>query len=142
MVRGSCLCGGIRVEADRVALLRHCHCSMCRKETGSAFGTVAVVRPSDFRFVRGEELVQIYRYPPDGTRAFCRVCGSKAPLRLFGGTLVIIPAGILDDDPGVRPVLHQFAGSKAPWWEIADSLPRHEEWVPGYEPEWAAKRNE
>jgi len=74
---------------------------MCRKETGSAFGTVAVVRPKDFRFVRGEELVQIYRYPPDGTRAFCRVCGSKAPLRLLGDTIVIIPAGMLDDDPGV-----------------------------------------
>ncbi|MFI5317926.1 MAG: GFA family protein, partial [Myxococcota bacterium] len=62
MVTGSCLCGGIRIQAERVALLRHCHCSMCRKETGSAFGTVAVVRPSDFRFERGEELVQIYRY--------------------------------------------------------------------------------
>jgi hypothetical protein len=138
MIRGSCLCGGIRIEAQRVSLLRHCHCSSCRKETGSAFGTVAVVRPSDFRFVSGEDLVQHYRYPPDGTRAFCRVCGSKAPLALFGGTLVIVPAGMLDDDPGVRPALHQFAGSKAPWWEIADSLPRFERWVPGYEPKWAA----
>ena len=138
MIRGSCLCGGIRIEAQRIGLLRHCHCSNCRKETGSAFGTVAVVRPTEFRFVSGEELVQYYRYPPDGTRAFCRVCGSKAPLVLFGGTLVIVPAGMLDDDPGVRPALHQFAGSKAPWWEIGDSLPRFERWVPGYEPKWAA----
>jgi hypothetical protein len=74
-----------------------------------------------------------------GTRAFCRVCGSKAPLRLLGDTIVIVPAGILDDDPVARPVLHQFAGSKAPWWETSDSLPRFEKWVPGYEPEWAAK---
>ena len=80
MIRGSCLCGGIRIEAERVSLLRHCHCSNCRKETGSAFGTVAVVRPSYLRFERGGELVQHYEYPPDGTRAFCWVCGSKALL--------------------------------------------------------------
>src|SRR5262245_39579467 len=115
MIRASCLCGGIRVEAERVLFLRHCHCATCRKETGSAFGTVAVVQPSDFRWVTGEELVQHYRYPPDGTRAFCRVCGGKAPLALFDGKLVIIPAGILDDDPVVRPVIHQFTSEKAPW---------------------------
>jgi hypothetical protein len=40
---------------------------------GSAFGTLAVVQPKDFRFVRGEDLVQFYTYPPDGRRAFCRV---------------------------------------------------------------------
>jgi len=137
MVKGSCLCGGIAFEADRVALMRHCHCSMCRKETGSAFGTLAVVRPHEFRFVRGEELIEHYRYPPDGVRAFCRVCGSKAPLRLLGDTIVAVPAGLLDDDPVVRPALHQFTGSKACWWEIADELPRFEKWVPGYEPPWA-----
>jgi hypothetical protein len=119
MVRGSCLCGGIQVEAEWVSLLRHCHCSMCRKETGSAFGTVAVVKPADFRFARGEELVQ----------------------SLLADKIVIIPAGTLDDDPGLRPVLHQSAGSKAPRWEIADSLPQFEKWVPGYEPEWAGRKS-
>jgi hypothetical protein len=137
MVRGSCFCGGIAIEIERVALMRHCHCSSCRKETGSAFGTLAVVEPQHFRFARGEELIQYYRYPPDGVRAFCRVCGSKAPLRLLGDTIVAVPAGLLDDDPGVRPVLHQFVGSRACWWDIGDALPRFEAWVPGFEPAWA-----
>ncbi|HXX47901.1 MAG TPA: GFA family protein [Myxococcota bacterium] len=137
MIRGSCFCGGIAFEIERVAFLRHCHCSTCRKETGSAFGTLAVVRPQHFHWRRGEDLVRFYDYPPDGRRASCRVCGSKAPLALRNGTIMAVPAGLLDDDPGVRPSLHQFAGSKAPWWEIADELPRFEKWVPGYEPEWA-----
>jgi hypothetical protein len=47
---------------------------------------------------------------------------------------VSLAAGLLDDNPMVRPSLHVFAGSKAPWWEIRDSLQRFEEWVPGYEP--------
>ena len=70
MITATCLCGGIAAEIDRVALMRHCHCATCRKETGSAFGTLAVVEPQHFRWVRGKDLVQVYRYPPDGTRAF------------------------------------------------------------------------
>jgi hypothetical protein len=129
MIRGSCFCGGIAFEIDRVSFLRHCHCSTCRKETGSAFGTLAVVRPEHFHWKRGEDLVP----PPDGRRT---------PLVLPGGTVMAVPAGLLDDDPGVRPVLHQFAGSKAPWWEIADDLPRYEKWVPGYEPAWSKTASE
>jgi hypothetical protein len=34
----------------------------------------------------------------------------------------------------VRPRLHVFTASKAPWWEINDDLPQHREWVSGYEP--------
>ena len=49
-----------------------------------------------------------------------------------------IPAGLLDDDPGVLPKLHVFAGSKAPWWEITDGLPQHEKWVPGFSPKLQA----
>jgi hypothetical protein len=40
------------------------------------------------------------------------------------GERVFIPAGCLDDDPGVRPIVHIFVASKAPWDEITDSLPR------------------
>jgi hypothetical protein len=49
-------------------------------------------------------------------------------------TIMSIPAGLLDEDPGVRPLLHVFTSSKAPWWDITDDLPQHEKWVPGYEP--------
>jgi len=43
---------------------------------------------------------------------------------------VVVPAGVLDGDPGIRPTYHIFVGSKAPWHEIADQLPRHEEYPP------------
>ena len=36
-----------------------------------------------------------------------------------------VALGTLDGDPGVRPSLHIFVGSKAPWYEIADDLPKH-----------------
>ena len=34
-------------------------------------------------------------------------------------------------DSQVRPQMHIFVGSKAPWHEIADALPRHEAYAPG-----------
>jgi hypothetical protein len=84
-----------------------------------------VVQPSEFRFTKREELVKFYNYPPDGRRAFCSVCGNKAPLQVrYQDTHVyLISAGSFDDDPVTRPILHLFVGSKAPWWEINDSLP-------------------
>jgi len=136
MVEGGCLCGGVRFEADSVAMITTCHCSKCRRSRGAAFSTTASVRASEFRFLRGEELIQTYQ-PPSDTYApsFCRVCGSPAPFAVEERQLVLVPAGLLDDDPGVRPALHMFVGSKAPWWEISDDLQQFETWVPGYEPE-------
>ena len=134
MVRGSCLCGGIQFEADSVPVISLCHCSMCRKSHGAAFVAHANIRTPDFRLVKGEELIQNYESSPGIQRAFCRVCGSNAPYPWFGGTWSV-PAGLFDDDPGVRPAIHIFVGSKAPWWQIADDLPQFEEWVPGYGPD-------
>jgi hypothetical protein len=131
MVRGSCLCGGIQFEATSVERMGHCHCSMCRKAHGAAFGTFAAVPARAFRWVKGWELVQLYESSPGSHRAFCRVCGSNAPVRSADGASVLIPAGLFDTDPGVRPSLHMFVGSKAPWWEIADALPQYEEYAPG-----------
>lgn len=131
MVSGSCLCGGIRFEADEIALIINCHCSQCRKAQGAAFSTFAFVRRPDFRLERGEELIVGYQSSPGFHRDFCRVCGSRAPHLAEGSDTWGVPAGLLDGDPGVRPALHIFASSKAPWWEIRDELPQFDEEVPG-----------
>ncbi len=134
MIRGSCLCGGIQFEATEIPFIALCHCSMCRKANGAPFGIGAPVPSGNFNLIKGGDLIQVYQSSPGNPRAFCRVCGSRAPSESGDGKLTMIPAGLLDDDPGVRPALHMFVGSKAPWWEITDDLPQFEEWVPGYGP--------
>lgn len=126
MITGSCLCGGIRFEIDAVLALTHCHCTICRKVTGAAFATWAHVRKKQFRLISGEDLITQYESSPGSHRRFCRVCGSVAPGQAPYLPTVSIAAGLLDDDPQVRPSLHVFVSSKAPWWEIQDELPRHE----------------
>ena len=135
MVRGSCLCGGVRFEADKIEIITNCHCSMCRKAQGAAFGSFASAYRDKLRFTAGEDLVASYQSSPENQRGFCRVCGSSLPKPSASQDTVVIPAGALDDDPGVKPCLHMFTGSKAPWHEIEDELPAFEEWVPGHGPD-------
>jgi hypothetical protein len=126
MLRGSCLCGGIRYEISReLELPLNCHCSMCRKATGAAFRSRALVRAAGFRWVAGEELLSRYESSPGHVRTFCRVCGSTL-VTLFPNSPeeLGLAMGTLDDDPRVRPQFHVYVGSKAPWHDIADSLPQ------------------
>jgi hypothetical protein len=107
---------------------------MCRKFHGAAFGTVVSAKREEFRWVKGRDLVARYRSSPGFERCFCRVCGSPVPGDSGGGPQIFLPAGGIDDDPGLKPMAHIFVGSKAPWFEITDALPQFEEWPPGYEP--------
>ena len=130
-VRGSCLCGGIAYELEgEHSLMINCHCSRCRKARAAAHATNLFVPRSAFRWIRGKDLLQEYKVPEAErfTHRFCRVCGSSMP-RLMGER-ALVPAGSLDADPGARERLHIYTGSKAPWYEISDSLPQHEESAP------------
>jgi hypothetical protein len=128
MQKGSCLCASIRYEIDGpLDEVRNCHCSMCRKAHSAAFRSRASVRSRDFRWTAGENLVTWYQSSPGTQRGFCSRCGSPLLSRFDDSPEVFgLPLGCLDTDPGVRPAMHIFVGSKAAWFEITDLLPRHE----------------
>ena len=134
MIRGRCLCGAVRFEIDKVKSLTHCHCVNCRKLTGAAFASYVHVDADKFRFVAGEDMTVRYESAPGSFRYRCKVCGCLTPGKASYLPTISIPAGLLDDDPVVRPRLHVFTSSRAPWWTIQDDLPQHDKWVPGYEP--------
>jgi hypothetical protein len=90
------------------------------------------VRRADFHLEAGNDLIRSYRPEGGAVKAFCSRCGSS----LFGGTWpegpeVSIRLGSVDGDPGIRPQYHTFVGSRAPWDEIHDDLPRYEAELPG-----------
>jgi hypothetical protein len=127
-VTGSCLCGGVRFELTQpFRRASHCHCSRCRKHSGTFGLTQGRVPRDGFRLLQGEKLIRVYRPSGGMAKAFCSVCGSS----LFGGTWpdgaeVSIRFGALDVDPGIRPQYHSHTASAAPWDRIPDDdLPRH-----------------
>lgn len=133
MYTGNCLCGAVRYEIDGpFAMMAHCHCSMCRKHHGAMFSTFVSAPDAGFRWVSGRDNIETYASSEHGRRPFCRICGSVAPMLLPAMQIVIVPAGNLLEDPGIRPQMHIFAGSRARWYPISDGLPQHE----GYPPQF------
>jgi len=134
MTQGACLCGAVRYEVDGpFRHLTHCHCSMCRKHHGAAFATFAGAPLAGFRWLSGRDQLVSYQSSKDGERFFCRVCGSVTPMSLPKYGLVFCPAGNLRGDLGIKPELHTFVASKAPWYTITDGLPQHAEYPPEFE---------
>lgn len=127
LVTGGCLCGGVRFEVQGPFIrANHCHCSRCRRHSGTAVLTQGRVWREQFRLLAGAGLIRTYGRGEGAVKAFCTVCGSS----LFGGTWpdgpqVSIRLGAIDGDPGIRPEFHTFVDSKAPWDEITDDLPQY-----------------
>ncbi len=64
MIRGSCLCGGVRFELDRTTgPFELCHCNRCRKVSGSAYVAALLAKAEDFRLVEGKDLIRTYEAP-------------------------------------------------------------------------------
>jgi hypothetical protein len=127
-MKGSCLCGAVRYEMTGTPTAFDLdHCSRCRKSSGSAFKAELIFEAANLEWVSGRSLVQTFEEPvrktrPGYRRTFCIVCGGPLPTMDRG--MINVPAGTLDDDPGLRPQRHIFVDLKASWFDIADTLPR------------------
>jgi hypothetical protein len=129
MVKGECGCGAVQYEIDAdPSGIYVCHCSICRRSTGSN-GIAVVVFPKDrFRWIRGEDRIATWNKPgTDWHKSFCSVCGSPVPGENDAQTM-FAPAGCLTQGAEALEVIHHvWVGSKAPWDEIGDSGKQHVE---------------
>ena len=124
---GQCLCGAVGYSvADAFRYALNCHCSQCRRATGSAFKPFAGIERGQLAVTRGEDALRLYG---DATThdAHCGTCGSLLYSVVRDGAWVHVTLGTLVDSPSIRPSAHIFVGSKAPWFTITDDLPQHEE---------------
>ncbi|WP_077147915.1 GFA family protein [Sphingopyxis sp. KK2] len=115
--RGACLCGAVRFEIsggfDAFFL---CHCSRCRKDSGSAHAANLFSASATIAWLTGKERVKSYRLPGSRhERSFCRECGSALPGIQMDGALLVVPAGSLDDPIAIRPTAHISCASRADW---------------------------
>lgn len=122
---GSCLCGAVRfqVEGDFERFYL-CHCSRCRKGSGSAHGANLFSTTARLTWLSGKDDVTDFRMSTSRhSHCFCRVCGSALPYERNGGALVVVPAGSLDSSVDIRPTGHIFTASRADWDRDLASLP-------------------
>lgn len=121
---GQCYCGAVRYQVhDAFLYAANCHCSQCRRTTGSAFKPFAGIEREKLALLQGADGLLIVG-EPDGHDAHCAACGSLLYSVVRDGAFVHVAMGTLVDAPGIRPNKHIFVGSKAPWFEITDDLPQ------------------
>ena len=131
MHRGSCLCGAVQYEIrGDLGPAFYCHCSRCRKASGSAFAANVVVAAKDFVVVQGEESLGSFRSSANMQRTFCSKCGSPIMSRRDNHPQVRVRLGTLDTPLSIGPGAHIFVASRAEWFEIHDDLPRYPEAPP------------
>ena len=125
---GKCLCGAVGYAvADEFVYAMNCHCSNCRRATGSAFKPFAGIERDKLRLTRAEDCLLIFGDRNKSHDAHCKLCGSLLYSVVRAGAYVHVTMGTLVDDPTIRPSAHIFVGSKARWFTICDDLPQYEE---------------
>lgn len=132
MHQGSCLCGEIQYSVDgEPSDFGYCHCTSCRKASGTAHAANAAVARSDFTLSDRQGYLREYESSPGKHRAFCSNCGS--PLYAYlnkSPNEIRIRLGTLDTAFTKNAKAHTFVADKASWEIIYGELPQFDEWAP------------
>ncbi|MCP4177674.1 MAG: GFA family protein [bacterium] len=129
-MKGSCLCGKVEYQIKPpYKFFNYCHCSRCRKSTGSAHAANILLSKKQFIWLKGEDYLKRYELSTSDIFAttFCTECGSTMPWDVKGHNVIIVPAGTLDDPPEVFPERNIFWDSRADWYVSVDELEKFSE---------------
>ncbi len=127
-MKGSCLCGQCEFElTGNISAVGKCHCSKCRKVSGTGSNAVHWARPENMHWLKGENEASHFIMDSGWGSVFCRHCGSPLPSMNAEKTMWFVPAGLLDEDPGVPVRGHIWTSSKPSWDVIGDDAPQFEE---------------
>ncbi len=129
MASGQCNCGADSCEiSGEISDVIICHCSICRRSTGSNGIAVFVVANEDFRWLTGKELISTWKKSDaDWQTWFCRDCGSRLP-GVNDETRMFVPAGLITEGGEKLEVTHHiWVDSRAAWDVIGDAGRRHRE---------------
>ena len=125
---GQCSCGAVRfVVKAKPAGIYVCHCSICRRSTGTHGIAVLVIPNEAFEWTSGTDTVLKWVKPNSHWETwFCKECGSRVPGN-NDPTRMFVPVGLLDSTEDLEVIHHIWVGSKANWDEIGDHGKQHME---------------
>lgn len=128
MLTGRSNCGAVMFETKKpVSDIHVCHCSICRRYTGSNGIPVVVIENEPFKWVKGRSIVRTWKkLGADWESNFCSVCSFSLPGK-NNEAHMFVPAWLLPDDVENLKVAHHISvGSKANWDEIGDAGSQHD----------------
>lgn len=115
-LHGSCLCGTVTFSvAGPVRGIGCCHCSKCRKVSGTGGNAQFIVATERFEWNSGSDNIDLFRLSDGWGPSRCETCGSPLPESYDDGKNMWVPAGLMDDDLGTDIKMHIFCASRADW---------------------------
>ena len=127
-VQGQCSCGEVHFSVENAfEYAFYCHCSRCRARTGSVFAAIAGIGIDKVEVTAGHESLVLEGECSDGYGARCSRCKSFLFAAVRERKYMHVSLGVLQGTPSRLPDHHIYVGSKAPWFQITDSLPQYEE---------------
>ena len=129
---GSCLCGKVQYQIEGEATgFYHCHCSRCRKLSGTGHASNIRIKTDGINWLSGEQLLKSYKVPEAERfrNDFCSECGSPLPRYFPNHGFVTLPAGTLDHEIEIKPQARIFFESGASWSCNGDGIPTFKEYV-------------
>lgn len=131
---GGCRCGEVRVRVTRPPLLTGtCHCTGCRRMSGSAFSLTLTLPADGFEVAAGEP-VEGGLGGPVSRHFHCPRCKSWILTRAEGlDWFVNLRAPVLDEHGWFRPFAELWTREKLPWAETGaarayETTPDMSEW--------------
>jgi len=145
---GGCSCGEVRYRLTSRPMFVHCcHCTLCQRQTGSAFVINGLIETSRIELLKSAPVAismptesgrphDIYRCPK------CQIAvwsdyGRRPPLPF-------VRLATLDDAKALAPDVHIYVRSKLPWVRLPEGARAFEEFyeIPKeWPPESLARRN-
>lgn len=133
-MQGSCLCGAVAfdIQTDTINAYQ-CHCSLCRKQSGTASNLATIIENDSFRWLTDTSPIKTWQKDTGFTSSFCGLCGSPVPNQLRDLPYTWVPVGCLEsqsinkqvnsvqgDDEPIAIVAHLCVQSKASWDKLTD----------------------
>ncbi len=120
---GGCGCGAVRYTLSSAPILLFaCHCSLCQRQSGSAFGLSLRVHRADLAITgpTATALRKTERAEPSES-LFCQACGGRIFNARPGTPFCHLRGGTLDNTGWLRPAAHIWASRRQPWIELGDT---------------------
>jgi hypothetical protein len=130
---GGCACGAIRFSITAPLMgVGVCHCRDCQKAAGGPPNYACLAPVAALAVSRGEPKLYSCKSESgaDALRAFCAECGSPLWSVTRGAPLAAVKLGALDNSSDLKPDLHLFVDSAAPWHLMHEGLPAFPKMAP------------
>ena len=117
VITGSCLCKAVQYRiASAIAMAVNCHCNSCKKASGGAFASLAVVKEKHLEITSGKECLVTYQRSESVAKLFCGCCGTPIfnAHKMFPGNRML-PVGAFDVPELATPAINVHCENMLPW---------------------------